>query len=158
VADRIGHAQHLITEVRRFRADQGLRPSVKVPATLTGLDTAGLAGLEPVIRSVVRLTEPAAGFASSVSVHVAVGPAGQDVVNVDLDTSGTVDIGAEIARLKKDLTAAQKEIGETSVKLDNSAFTDKAPVAVVDKIRARVARARADIERITARLTELGGN
>ncbi len=157
VAGRIAHAQHLITEVRRFRTDQGLRPSAKVPAALTGLDAAGLASLEAVIRSVVRLTEPESEFSSSVSVQVAVGQAGQDVVTVDLDTSGTVDIGAEIARLNKDLAAAEKEIGDTFVKLGNTAFTDRAPVAVVDKIRARAARATADIERITARLTELGG-
>ena len=30
------HAQQLITEIRRFRADQGVKPSARVPARLTG--------------------------------------------------------------------------------------------------------------------------
>src|SRR5690606_32292170 len=47
--------QRVVTEVRRFRADQGLRPSQRVSARLTGLADTGLAGHEPLIRSLVRL-------------------------------------------------------------------------------------------------------
>jgi valyl-tRNA synthetase len=153
VADRIALARQLITEVRRFRADQGLRPAAKVPAAIAGLDGVGLAGLADVIRSVARLGEPADGFAASASVEVGIGGG---LVQIQLDTSGTVDVAAEKARLRKDKVAAEREIVDTTGKLDNPAFIAKAPAAVVQKIRARLARAEADVERINARLIAFG--
>ncbi|WP_111766281.1 valine--tRNA ligase [Nakamurella deserti] len=153
-ARRVADAQQFVTEVRRFRADQGLKPSAKVPAVITGLEAADLAPLEQVIRSVARLAAPGDDFTASVSVQVGLGIRS---AGVELDTSGTVDVAAEKARLAKDLAAAEKEVGEASTKLGNEAFVGKAPVAVVDKIRDRLARAEADIERITARLQTLDG-
>ena len=84
-----------------------------------------------------------------------VGLAGAGVVHIDVDTSGTVDVGAEIARLRKDLAVAEKELVDTGGKLGNPAFVEKAPEAVVGKIRDRNARAAADRARIAARLDVL---
>nr|WP_206038182.1 valine--tRNA ligase [Rhodococcus sp. HNM0569] len=152
-AQRIDDMQRLVTEVRRFRSDQGLKPSQKVPARLVGVDAADLDGQLGAVRSLVRLTEPEADFAPSVSVEVRLS---QATVTVELDTSGTVDLGAEIARLRKDLAVAEKELAGTTGKLGNEAFLAKAPDAVVAKIRTRQTVAREEIDRITARLKELG--
>ena len=76
-------------------------------------------------------------------------------VNVELDTSGTVDVAAERRRLEKDLAAAQKELAGTAAKLGNEAFLSKAPDDVVAKIRARQQLASEEVERITARLAAL---
>jgi valyl-tRNA synthetase len=76
-------------------------------------------------------------------------------VNVEVDTSGTVDVEAERRRLEKDLAAAQKELASTSAKLDNDAFLAKAPTEVVDKIRTRQQVAREEVERINNRLATL---
>ena len=78
-----------------------------------------------------------------------------DQVTVALDTSGTIDVAAERARLDKALKAAEKELAGTVGKLGNEAFLSKAPDAVVDKIKARKATAEADIARITAQLERL---
>ncbi|NLG54161.1 MAG: class I tRNA ligase family protein, partial [Rhodococcus sp.] len=151
-ATRIENAQRLVTEVRRFRSDQGLKPSQKVPARLVGIDGADLSAQLPLITALARLTDPEEGFAPSASVEVRVGGA---TVSVELDTSGTVDVGAEIARLKKDLALAEKDLDATSSKLDNAAFLAKAPDVVVDKIRGRQQVAQEEIARIGARLAEL---
>jgi valyl-tRNA synthetase len=74
---------------------------------------------------------------------------------VQLDTSSTIDVEAEIARSRKDLAAAEKEVADTAKKLGNEAFLGKAPSAVVDKIRDRAARASADVTRLTERLAAL---
>lgn len=154
---RIEKVQKLVTELRRFRADQGVRPSQKVPARITGLEAAGLAGLEGLVRNLARITEPEEGFQSSAEVEVGLGTAGL-VVSIEIDLSTTIDVEAEKARLAKDLAAAQKELGLATAKLGNTAFTDKAPAAVVDKIKARAELAEADISRFTARLEALAAS
>ncbi|ORW06156.1 valine--tRNA ligase [Mycobacterium kyorinense] len=151
-AQRITDMQKLVTEVRRFRSDQGLADRQKVPARLSGIDDADLANQVGAVTSLAWLTAPDPQFSPSASLEIRLG--GGTVV-VELDTSGTIDVEAERRRLEKDLAAAQKELAGTSAKLDNSAFLDKAPAAVVDKIRDRQRVAREEVDRITSRLASM---
>lgn len=139
--------QQVVTEVRRFRNDQGLQPGQKVPAELTLTGTA-LAPHEAAIRQLLRLQPAGDGFHATASLPVA-------GATVALDLSGTIDVGAERKRLTKDLEAAQKEKAQATGKLGNEAFLAKAPDNVVDKIRGRLSKAEADIERISAQLAAL---
>lgn len=139
--------QQVVTEVRRFRNDQGLQPGQKVPAELTLTGTA-LAPHEAAIRQLLRLQPAGDGFQATASLPVA-------GATVALDLSGTIDVAAERKRLTKDLEAAGKEKAQATGKLGNEAFLAKAPDNVVDKIRGRLAKAEADIERITAQLAKL---
>ncbi|MFD7007761.1 valine--tRNA ligase [Rhodococcus jostii] len=153
-AQRVEDMQRLVTEVRRFRSDQGLKPSQRVPARISGIAEADLDTQLAAVTSLARLTDPEDGFAVSASVEVRLSKA---TVTVDLDTSGNVDLGAEKARLEKDLAVAQKELAGTTAKLSNEAFLAKAPDAVKEKIRTRQQIATEEIERITKRLKELEG-
>ncbi len=153
-AQRIADTQRLITEIRRFRSDQGLADKQKVAAKLIGVAAAGLTELERSITDLARLTAPGDDFAATASVEVRLSGA---TVTVELDTSGAVDLDAERRRLEKDLAAAQKELAGTTAKLGNEAFLAKAPEQVVDKIRTRRDVAAAEVERIGARLAELSG-
>lgn len=152
-AQRVSDMQKLITEIRRFRSDQGLKPSQKVAAALIGIEAADLLAQVPATRALAKLTEPADDFNATASVEVRLS---QATVTVELDTSGTVDLVAERARLVKDLAAAEKELAQTTGKLGNEAFLAKAPDAVVDKIRSRQQIATEEIARIQARLEAMG--
>ncbi|GIL27085.1 valine--tRNA ligase [Actinocatenispora comari] len=142
--------QRVVTEIRRFRSDQGLKPGQRVAARLTGLEAAGIGGHQQLIGSLARLNDPADGFEPTASVTVT-------GVTVELDTRGSIDVAAERARLEKDLAGARKELDGTTKKLANEAFLAKAPEQVVAKIRDRQAAATADIERLTAALAGLAG-
>jgi valyl-tRNA synthetase len=141
--------QKVVTEVRRFRSDQGLRPGQRVAARLTGLETTGLGGHETLIRSLARLEKPGDGFQATATITISGG------VGVELDTRGPIDVAAERARLDKDLAAARKEVAGCSAKLANEAFLAKAPEPVVRKIRDRLAAAEAEVTRLTAALGAL---
>jgi valyl-tRNA synthetase len=140
----IGALQTVVTEVRRFRSDQGLKPAQRVPARLTG-DAVD----EAAVRALLRLDAPADGFIPTATLTTANG------VTVELDVSGTIDVAAERARLGKDLAAATRDRDVNAGKLANEAFTAKAPEPVVAKVRDRLAAAEADIARITAALDAL---
>lgn len=139
--------QSLVREVRRFRKEQGLDDKQKVPARLD-LSATTLAAHEAAIRQVLRLQPE--GDAFSATATLPVGGA-----TVALDLSGTIDVEAERKRLSKDLAAAEKEKQQAEAKLGNEAFIAKAPDNVVDKIKGRLAKAEADIERLKTQLDTL---
>jgi valyl-tRNA synthetase len=126
-----------------------VKPAQRVVARLDGLDGAGLAAHEGLIRSLARLDPGGADFAATAKLAVGVG------VTVELDTRGAIDVAAERARLTKDRAAAEKEAEQCRAKLGNPAFTGKAPEAVVAKIRQRLESAEADLARIAAQLDSL---
>ena len=168
----IASLMRLVTEIRRFRSDQGLRPGQRVPARLAGIEATPLAAHEASIRSLLRLTDPtnasasaetSAGAETSASASASPDKPGFNVsaslvaegVTVEIDLAGTVDLAAERARMEKDLAAARKEAAQMAAKLGNSGFTDRAPAEVVAKSRQRQADAEADIARLEARLASL---
>ena len=134
----------LITEIRRFRNDQGIKTSAKIGANLIGLES--LSNYEAAIRFVCRI-EPILGSASA---GIEVGK-----VKVEFDLTGAIDVVAERARLTKDLATAEKDRATAKVKLENEGFMAKAPIEVVQEIRERLAETSADIESITALLAAL---
>jgi len=138
----------LVTEIRRFRSDQGLRPSQRVAARLAGIEATPLAGHEERIRSLLRLAPAAVGFTASASIEV-------EGITAELDVAGVIDVAAERRRMEKDLATARAEAEQAERKLANADFTAKAPAAVVDKTRQRLEVARADIARLEQRLAVL---
>ncbi|WP_353946451.1 valine--tRNA ligase [Streptomyces sp. HUAS MG91] len=143
----IALVQQIVTEVRRFRSDQGLQPGQKVPARLEFHDT-GLASHEPAVRQLLRLQPEGTSFTAIASLPVA-------GITVSLDLSGAIDVAAERKRLGKDLSTAEKEKAQAEGKLGNEAFLAKAPDNVVEKIRTRLAKAEEDIVRIQTQLDKL---
>ena len=146
----IGSLMALVTEVRRFRSDQGLRPGQPVPAVLGGIGGTPLTAHEDAIRSLLRLTAPGDGFTPTASLDA-------EGVTVELDTAATIDVAAERRRMEKDLAAARKEADQAERKLANEAFLAKAPGEVVGETRRRLEAARADITRISGRVAALSG-
>ena len=136
--------QAVITEVRRFRNDQGVKATAKIPGRLT---TSGeLAKYASAMGFVLKLE--AKEFTSTASFEIG-------SVKCELDLSGTVDVVAERARLTKDLATVQKDQQTAQVKLGNEGFMAKAPVEVVTEIKERLVKTQAEIERITAALAAL---
>ncbi|GAA2969392.1 valine--tRNA ligase [Streptomyces flavovirens] len=143
----IENLQQAITEVRRFRSDQGLQPGQKVPARMD-LSGTKLVAHEAAIRQLLRLQPEGEAFQVTATLPIA-------GATVALDLSGTIDVTAERKRLTKDLGAAEKEIAQANAKLSNEAFLAKAPDNVVDKIRGRLSKAETDVTRLTAQLDSL---
>jgi valyl-tRNA synthetase len=138
----------LVTQVRRFRSDQGLRPSQPVPAVLAGIAETPLAGHEASIRSLLRLAEPGVPFSPTASIEA-------EGVTVRLDTAAAIDVAAERRRLEKDLSAARADVAQTERKLANPSFVARAPEEVVARSRDRLAAGQAQIARLEQRLAGL---
>ena len=136
--------QEIITDVRRFRNDQGIKTSQKIPARfIAPANINEYAGaMAFVLRLELREITP--------SAHCEIG-----LVKVEFDLTGSIDVAAERARLEKDLATAQKDKQTAEVKLNNQGFMAKAPDSVVVEIRERLEKTTADMQRITAQLSQL---
>ena len=152
-ARRIADLQTLVTEVRRFRTEQGVPDKRR--------------GRGPARRARRGRLGAHRGRSARSCGWTSRGPDSRRrprsrsrcpaaTVVVELDTSGAIDVAAERARLGRDLAAAQKELDQARRRSWATRRSwRKAPAQVVDEIRGRQAKAAADIERITARLAAL---
>ena len=143
----VADMKRLITEIRRFRSDQGIKNSARIKAEINGL-AGPLAAYEDSIRFLVRLDEKGADFKASAKIEI-----GEFAVSFDL--SGAVDVNAERARLTKDLAAIEKDRETARVKLENENFMAKAPMDVVASIKERLEFCDGEIQRIKSLLDSL---
>ena len=147
-ADKVvGDMQVLITEIRRFRSEQGIKTSARLNAQISGL-SGDLLNYEDAIRFLVRLDKPASDFKESARIEI-----GQ--FSIAFDLRGAIDVKAERARLSKDLESIKKDLQSAVVKLENENFMAKAPMEVVKEIRERMEFCESEITRINTLLAAL---
>jgi valyl-tRNA synthetase len=140
----VSQLQEVITEVRRFRNDQGIKSSLKIPGRIVAKGE--IADYASAVAFVVRME------LGDITPSAKCEAAG---VTIEFDLTGSIDVVAERARLEKDLITATKDKQTAEVKLSNQGFMAKAPADVVVEIRERLEKTTADIERITAALAGL---
>ena len=145
--DVVEDMKRLITEIRRFRSEQGIKTSARIKAEIQGMSGA-LAKYEDSIRFLVRLDKPDSAFKQSAKIEV-----GNFTVAFDL--SGAIDVKAERARLTKDLAAVEKDRETAKVKLENENFMAKAPMDVVASIKERLEFCDSEMVRIKSLLDSL---
>jgi valyl-tRNA synthetase len=138
--------QAAIRGIRQLRSDNDIKPSQRVPAKVSGLDT----DQEGLVRAVARLDPASADFAGTAQVTTLGGAL------VELDLTAGIDVVATRTRLERERQAAEKERAQNAGKLANAAFTDKAPEPVIAKVRDRLAVAEAELVRVEAALRALG--
>ena len=67
-----------------------------------------------------------------------------------------IDVAAEKERLKKEIEKLEKQISIAQGKLSNEGFVARAPAAVVDQEKQRVAEFSATLDKLKPQLAKLG--
>jgi valyl-tRNA synthetase len=151
----VGWVVELITGLRSLRAETNVPAGAKVPALLIGADKETAIRLERYQAEIDRLARldysVVADEAPAGSVSFVLGEA---IIAIPLE--GVMDIGAEKARLSKEIARCTKEIDTVSRKLDNPGFVAKAPSEVIEEQRERRAGYEAERARYEAALARLG--
>jgi valyl-tRNA synthetase len=143
-SELVAQMQVVITEVRRFRNDQGVKATARIPGRLIATDA--LADYLTSMEFLLKLENKE--FTPTATLEIG-------SIKCELDLSGTVDVVAERARLTKDLALVQKDKQTAEVKLNNEGFMAKAPMSVVAEIKERLIKTQSEIERITSALGAL---
>jgi valyl-tRNA synthetase len=145
--------QEIVRSIRNLRAEKGVAPNKKIAASISaGAKTDLLKAQTSVVASLSGLNEAELTIEESLkdkpedAAALVVGP-----IEIYLPLAGMVDLAEEKARLEKDLKEAESHI-ERLEKLLGSDFANKAPEAVVQKERDKLAAYKDTAEKLKAQL------
>jgi valyl-tRNA synthetase len=154
----VGLAQELAVAVRGLRAEYSVPPSQPVDVTIRFGSKEPLA----IVTEHVGLLRTAVKIGELQLTEGGEPPAGTVVtilgdIQVCVHLKGQIDVAAESARIQAALAKAEKERVGIAGRLANAAFVDKAPPAVVEKEREKIAeiddrraRLQQSLERLAA--------
>ena len=144
----------LVSSCRNLRSEMGLSPAERVPLVVIG-DEVFIAQAAPLLKVLAKLADvqpladEAAFAAATDAAPVAVVGAARVALKVE------IDVEAERVRLDKELLRLETEITKAGAKLGNESFVARAPAAVVEQERARVAEFSATLDRVRAQRARL---
>jgi valyl-tRNA synthetase len=151
--------QEAVTELRRFRAEHALAPSVRIDVVAVAHGDRR-AVLEASLEGIRKLAGVEGWrFADDPDDAGVDGPVGNVPVEgaeLLIPLAGTIDLDEERDRLRKEIERAGAEVERAERKLANDGFVAKAPDAVVQAERDKVAEWTEAMAALRAQLDELG--
>jgi valyl-tRNA synthetase len=145
--------QDVVGSIRNLRAEKGVEPGKRIAATFVGGEkTSLLREQAQVLAALARVDEEKMSVVESIiekpegSVALVVGQ-----IEIYIPLEGLVDLAQERERLASELKEAESHITRLE-KMLNSPFAKKAPPAVVDKEREKLAVYKEAAEKIKAQL------
>ncbi len=151
----MGRVKALVDACRALRGEMNVSPSTRLPLFTVG-DTEFMRDVAPVLQALAKLNEvkvfddEAAWAAAAQAAPVAM------VGDARLCLHMEIDVAAEKARLSKEIARIDGEITKANAKLGNEAFVAKAPAAVIDQEKKRVADFGTTLTRLRDQLARLG--
>ena len=134
---------------RSLRGEMGISPATKVPLVAAG-NAEVLNAYAPYLKALAKL--------ENVEIMAELPEADAPVMIVGdfkLMLKVEVDVAAEKERLGKEIARLQGEIAKAQGKLNNESFVARAPAAVVEQEKARLADFMANLEKLQAQLAKL---
>ena len=141
-----------ITAVRTQRNEMNVPPSKKAKLYIATKSPETFAHGVEFMKKLASASEVEIGDEFSIDGAVTVVTADAKIY---IPLSELVDLDAERKRLSKELEQAKKMLAQDEGKLSNQGFLNKAPAAVVDKIRNQAEREREKIALIEAAIEKL---
>ncbi|MGY4517231.1 valine--tRNA ligase [Lysobacter sp. HA18] len=147
----------VISTVRRIRSELNVAPSKQVTLLLAGGDATDrerARGFDSQLRFLCKLETIDVIDDANAAPASAAGVVGELKLLVPLE--GLVDLGAERARLDKEIKRAEGELAKSQGKLASDTFVNNAPAAVVEQERKRLVDWASQRDALTAQRAKLG--
>ncbi|BDM63424.1 valine--tRNA ligase [Shewanella sp. NFH-SH190041] len=146
----------VIVAVRNIRAELNIAPSKPLSALLRNVSTEDKARIEAnqaffqTLAKLESMTILADGETAPMSTTQLVGE-----MELLIPMAGLIDVAAEMARIDKQLEKLAQDAKRIEGKLSNEGFVAKAPAAVIEKERAKLADFTRDMDKLNEQKAEL---
>ncbi len=147
---RVAQLKELVGACRNLRGEMNLSPAQKVPLIAAG-DGAALECFAPYLAALAKLSEVQIVSDMPKDALAPVAVAGEIRLMLKIE----IDVAAEKDRLSKEIAKLQGEIAKAKGKLDNASFVARAPAAVVEQEKKRLADFSATLEKLQPQLDKL---
>ncbi|MEY5100310.1 MAG: valyl-tRNA synthetase, partial [Pseudomonadota bacterium] len=145
----------MVDACRNLRGEMNVSPAQRLPLYAVG-DAVFVQAIAPVLQSLAKLSEVKV-FVDEASWTEAAQAAPVAVVGeARLCLFMEIDVAAEKVRLSKEAARLSGEIAKANGKLSNEAFVAKAPPAVIEQEKKRLADFGATLAKIEQQLARLG--
>ena len=134
---------------RSLRGEMNISPATKVPLIAAG-DVVQLQAYAPHLKALAKLAEVEI-VTDLPEADAPVALAGEFKLMLKIE----IDVAAEKERLGKEIARLEGEISKANGKLTNESFVARAPAAVVEQEKARVAEFSASLEKLKTQLQKL---
>ena len=143
IENQIAWLQRIVTGLRNIRSGMNVAPGKPIPLIIKGANQTEqkqLQQLDAMIQFLARVESIA--YVTKDEALPAAASCFIDNIECHIPMAGLIDVAAETARLQKEMTRIEQEITRLNGKLNNANFVDKAPAAVVDKEKQKLAAAQ----------------
>ena len=154
--DKFQLVQEVIKTVRAIRADLKLDPKKRMAAEFS-CQTAGIretiaANLEGILR-LALLTE--LKISSEKLPQTGGGLRSTSLFDVRVPYVETVDVAADLVRLKKEYERLTKDIASKERQLGDETFRSRAPEKIIQELQTTLDERRIEVQKVTERIKEL---
>ena len=136
---------------RNLRGEMNLSPAQRMPLLVAG-GGAEMADFAPILQALAKLSEVQIVDEMPADAMAPVAVVGE----IRLMLKVEIDIAAEKIRLSKEIEKLEKQISIAQNKLNNEGFVARAPAAVIEQEKQRVADFSATLEQLKPQLARLG--
>ncbi len=151
----VAKLKSIVDACRNLRGEMNVSPAQRLPLLVSG-DAEFINSNAAVLKALAKLSDVKT-FATEAEWAQASGASPTTVVgDARMSIFVEVDVVAEKARLTKEITRLDAEVIKVNTKLSNEAFVAKAPAAVLDQERKRLADFSATLEKLREQVERLG--
>jgi valyl-tRNA synthetase len=153
--DKMQVIMDAVSGIRSIRGELNISPSHELKAYIKALDNTGDILTENItyVEKLARAKDIEIGTEIQAPKNAAT--AIRHAMEIFIPLKGLIDVGAEMGRLKKEITKLEEELRALRKKLGNENFIKKAPEAVVEANRAKYTELYDKIESLQQTIEKL---
>ncbi|WP_306603837.1 valine--tRNA ligase [Azonexus sp.] len=136
---------------RNLRGEMNVSPALRMPLLVAGGGDE-IAEFAPILQALAKLSEVQIVDDMPADAMAPVAVVGETRLMLKVE----IDVAAEKIRLAKEIEKLEKQISIAQGKLNNEGFVARAPAAVIDQEKQRVADFTATLEQLKPQLAKLG--